>query len=421
MSDAKIVDTAAIPETAADQVEFVSITGYNRASELNGAAGKAFDFAFYREYVAALEEAGFDYTLNGYSSASADSFVIASATGQLTERLKPIVALRPNHTFPLVAAQKLATLDQLTRGRAVVHLISGGFDAEQRKQGDYEPKARRYARTSEFIDLLRRAWTEQEPFSFDSEFYTFDDFGPGFRTYSGDPVPISIGGQSDEAFEVGAAKADWFTFNAGESITQVRTDIERVHRIAGRAGRPNPRIWVTFRPIVAPTDEQAWEKAFDYAAKAGASAEGMRARFLGKTKINPAESEGGKRQQSYAAADEGYDRASWSGIVRATGGAGGASTALVGSYETVAAAIVDQVDAGASIVSIRGFDILNDVVDYGKNLLPLVRQEIAHRKATSRRGDLQRDAAGFDSAEYVAAHQRAAERALASQPIGASA
>src|ERR1700761_6051644 len=138
-----------IPSSAPDDVEFVSLTGYNAGSELNGAAaGSGFDLPYYRRYVAALGGAGFDYPLNGYGSSTADSFIVSAATGQLTERLKPIVALRPNHTFPLVAAQKLATLDQLTKGRAVVHLISGGFDAEQRKQGDYEPKARRYARTS---------------------------------------------------------------------------------------------------------------------------------------------------------------------------------------------------------------------------------------------------------------------------------
>lgn len=411
MTSAPAFDST-LPPSASPQVEFVSLTSYNPGSELNRAAGgSGFDLPFYRRYVAALEEAGFDYTLNGYGSSLADSFIVSAATGQLTERLKPIVALRPNHTFPLVAAQKLATLDQLTQGRAVVHLISGGFDAEQRKHGDYEPKARRYARTSEFIDLLRRAWTETEPFSFAGEFYKFDDFGPGFATYSGEPVPISIGGQSDEAFEVGAAKADWFTFNAGESIDQVREDIERVHGIAARAGRPDPRIWVTFRPIVAPTDERAWEKAFDYAARAGKSADAFRALFLGKSKVIAPESAGAQRQQEYATAHESYDRASWSGIIRATGGAGGASTALVGSYETVAAAILDQVDAGASIVSIRGFDILNDVIDYGRHLLPLVRQEIAHRKATGQRGDLQRNASGFDRAEFLAAHDAAAAKA----------
>ncbi|MFT4042779.1 MAG: LLM class flavin-dependent oxidoreductase [Gordonia sp. (in: high G+C Gram-positive bacteria)] len=410
---------AAIPETAAHEVEFVSQTNYNRASELNRAAvGQGFDLPFYRSYVAALEEAGFDYTLNGYSSSTADPFIVSTATGQLTERLKPIVALRPNHTFPIVAAQRLATLDQLTQGRAIVHLISGGLDTEQHRQGDYEPKVRRYARTSEYIDILRRAWTERQPFSHHGEFYRFDDFGPGFTTYSGAPIPISLGGQSDEAFEIGGTKADWFTFNSGESVAQLRTDIDRVHANADRAGRPRQRIWVTFRPIVASTDAKAWEKAFDYAAKTGESVAAFQA-LLGRTSAAGApESEGVKRQRSYAAAHEGYDRASWSGITRASGGSGGASTAFVGSYETVAAAILDQVDAGASIISIRGFDTLNDVIDYGKHLLPLVRQEIAHRKATGRRGTLQRDARGFASPEYLAAHDSAAHRSDATEQIG---
>ena len=146
-----------IPATASPTVEFISPSHLNPSTELDPIPTRGIDLAYFRRYVRALEEGGFDYTLLPYGSNSADSFVVASAVGQLTERIKPIVALRPNTTFPLVAAQKLATLDQLTEGRAVVHLISGGNDAEQARQGDYLPKDQRYARTSEYIDLLRRA------------------------------------------------------------------------------------------------------------------------------------------------------------------------------------------------------------------------------------------------------------------------
>ena len=68
--------------------------------------------------------------------------------------------------------------------------------------------------------------------------------------------------------------------------------------------------------------------------------------------------------------------------------AAGASTALVGSYETVAAAILDYVDLGADLISIRGYDNLNDAIDYGRYVLPLVRQELAHRAATGVRGEV---------------------------------
>src|SRR5205823_12787715 len=118
--------------------------------------------------------------------------------------------------------------------------------------------------------LLRRAWQETEAFSHDGEFYKFDGFGPGFRPY-GDTIPISIGGQSDEAFEIGGRKADVFSF-WGEPLAEIRAQIDRVNAIAEAAGRSDrPRIWVTFRPIIAKTDELAWRKAFDYVERIGAT------------------------------------------------------------------------------------------------------------------------------------------------------
>ena len=402
-----------IPDTAAPAVEFVSATNYSGGSELQPASVNV-DLGAYRSWVRTLESAGFDYTLNGYSAGSADSFIVATATGQLTERLKPIVALRPNTVFPLVAAQSLATLDQLTEGRAVVHLISGSSDAEQARQGDYLPKDDRYARTSEYIDLLRRAWTEQEPFSFEGRFYRFDDFGPGFRTYSGEPVPISIGGQSDAAFQVGGTKADWFTF-WGEPLAEVRKEIDRVYAIADQAGRAHQNIWVTFRPIVADTDALAWEKAYQVLGvlvdrfKDGSSVPQRFARVLGNT---PPQNKGAQRALGFAAASEHYDRALWTPTASATNAAG-ASTALVGSYQTVAAAIVDYIDAGANIVSIRGYEGIADIEKYGEFVLPLVRAELEHRRATGRRGRLQREHLGYGDPDFLAAHDAAAKAGVA--------
>jgi alkanesulfonate monooxygenase len=381
-----------LPPTASDEVEFISLTHPNPSTELAPLPSRGIDLPFFRKYVAALEEAGYDYTLLPYGSASADSFVLASAVGQLTERLKPIVALRPNTTFPTVGAQKLATLDQLTEGRAVVHIISGGSDAEQARQGDYLPKNKRYARTAEYVDILRKSWTEPAPFDYDGEFYKFEGFGPGFAPYAS-PIPISIGGQSDEAFAVGGAQGDIFSF-WGEPLDDLRGEIDRVNGIARAAGRTTlPRIWVTFRPIIAETDELAWQKAHEYVAKISETFKKYSQRQGEPQNV------GSQRALSFADRAELYDRALWTRTAAATNAAG-ASTALVGSPETVAAAILDYVDQGASLVSIRGYDTLADAVDYGKYVLPLVRQEIAHRKATRQRGGLQAEHLGNYGAEY---------------------
>ena len=102
---------------------------------------------------------------------------------------------------------------------------------------------------------------------------------------------------------------------------------------------------------------------------------------------------GSQRLLGFAAQQDVYDRALWMRTAAVTN-AGGASTALVGSPETVAAAILDYIDIGADLVSIRGYDTLNDAVDYGRHVLPLVRQELAHREATGQRGTLQAEHLG---------------------------
>ncbi len=62
---------------------------------------------------------------------------------------------------------------------------------------------------------------------------------------------------------------------------------------------------------------------------------------------------------------------------------GGNSTALVGSPETVAQALLDYYEIGVTTFLIRGYDPYDDAVDYGRELLPLVRSAVAQREAAA--------------------------------------
>jgi alkanesulfonate monooxygenase len=149
---------------------------------------------------------------------------------------------------------------------------------------------------------------------------------------------------------------------------------------------------VTFRPIVAQTDELAWAKAHDYVEKIGRTFQ--QGTFHKKYLTgNAPQNVGSQRLLGFAAQQDVYDRALWMRTAAVTN-AGGASTALVGSPETVAAAILDYVDIGADLISIRGYDTLNDAIDYGRHVMPLVRQELAHRETTGQRGSLQAEHLG---------------------------
>jgi alkanesulfonate monooxygenase len=379
--------------TAAQEVEFISAINARESSELFPKPGRGLDAAYLRKYARSLEDFGFDYTLVAYNSDRFDPFTVSAALTQYTDQLKPIVALRPNIMHPTVAAQALASLDQLSEGRAVVHIISGGSAEEQARQGDFTTKEERYRRSEEYIGLLRRAWTEPAAFSHSGEFYRSTDFGPGFPPH-GDTIPISLGGSSPDAYRVGGALADIYGL-WGEPLADTQVQIDRIaegSRAAGRVGLP--RIWVTFRPIVAATDAQAWEKAEHTLERIDATYRS--GTYVRRKLSDPSRPQnvGSQRLLEIAARDDRHDRALWTRPAQVTN-AQGASTALVGSYETVAAAILDYVDLGATLVSIRGYDNLNDAIDYGRFVIPLVRQELAHRRATGRPSSFQAEHPGL--------------------------
>ncbi len=94
---------------------------------------------------------------------------------------------------------------------------------------------------------------------------------------------------------------------------------------------------------------------------------------------NP-ENTGSQRLIAIAEEGERFDRALWTRTAAVTGGAGN-SNALVGTPETVAKAILDYIDLGVDIISMRGYDLLQDAVDVGQQVIPLVRDEVAKRDA----------------------------------------
>ncbi|MGA1805257.1 LLM class flavin-dependent oxidoreductase [Rhizobium sp. HT1-10] len=361
--------------------EFISVTFPNESNDLNPIPDAPADPLFLKRYARSLDDYGFNYTLIPYSSSSFDPFTIGATILAHTTNIKIIVALRPNTVYPTVAAKSLATLDQLSGGRVVVHFIAGGSDDEQAREGDFLDKEERYERQEEYIRILRQVWTSAEPFDFDGKYYQFKQFRSAVRPTRG-LIPISLGGSSDAAYRIGGSLADIFGL-WGEPLAETRQQIDRIYAEAAKAGRTDrPRIWVTFRPIVAETDELAWVKAHNVLDRLNENRE----KGLSRSPLSaprPA-NVGSQRLLDIASRGDVHDRALWYPTVTATN-AGGATTALVGSPRTIAYSILDYVDLGADLISIRGYDNYNDAVDYGRYILPLVREGIREREDSKKK------------------------------------
>ena len=157
-------------------VEFIGMIGTKDQSEIRHTAGPVIDRDYVRRFSRAHEDAGFDRVLIGYASTQPDGAQVAAYAAAHTERLGFLVAHRPGFVAPTLAARTFATLDQFTQGRIAVHIITGGSDTEQRHDGDFLSKDERYARTDEYLDIVKLAWTSDERFSYDGTYYQVEDF-----------------------------------------------------------------------------------------------------------------------------------------------------------------------------------------------------------------------------------------------------
>ena len=93
------------------------------------------------EFARAHDRAGFDMVLVGYSSSSAEGFLVALYAAMQTDRLGYLIAHRPGFVAPTLLARKVATLDHLTGGRLALHIITGKSDDEQQGEAAGEAEA----------------------------------------------------------------------------------------------------------------------------------------------------------------------------------------------------------------------------------------------------------------------------------------
>ena len=159
-------------------------------------------------FAKAHENSGFDKVLVGYRSSAADGFIVAMHAAAHTKKLGFLIAHRPGFVNPTLLARKAATFDQLTRGRIALHIISGGSEVEQQRDGDFLNKEERYRRSGEFMNILKRIWTEDEPIDFAGEFYKFNGAFSDVDCYQQPRIPIYFGGSSEVALNIGARECD---------------------------------------------------------------------------------------------------------------------------------------------------------------------------------------------------------------------
>jgi alkanesulfonate monooxygenase len=316
----------------------------------------------------ALEDHGWKGALIGAGWGRPDTFTVATALAARTATFEPLIAVRPGYWHPANFAKATATLDQLTAGRVRVNIVSGTDNLAA--YGDTAgEQADRYARTKEFMQLVRRLWTE-ENVTYAGRYYGVTDSTvvPRIEPRGDRPHPkLYFGGASPAAEKVAVTEADVQLF-WGEPLDGVRERIERLKSLGRELGREHPPLEFGLRvtTLVRDTTEQAWA---DAEAKV---ADLAKAQGAFPPDSNWQAAVGQQRLVKLTSRGEVLDDNLYTTPAK-FGGEGAGTTWLVGSAQDVATSLRKYASLGITHFVLSDTPYLRELKRQGDQLLPLLR------------------------------------------------
>lgn len=322
------------------------------------------DLGYYRQLAQAYDQLGYTGAL--FATGAHDVWVLAGALLAQTERLKFLVAVHPGLVAPTLLAKMAATLQEFSRGRLIVNVVSG----DAKMLGAYGmtlPHDERYDMAGEYLEIWHRLFTGE---SVTHRGRYFQTEGAKLALPVGTsiaPPPLWFGGSSDKALDVAARHVDTY-LSWGETPEQMGRKVEQVRRRAGELGREltyGIRLYV----IVRDTDAEAWEAARWLYDRMDEAAIAANQRFVGGTdsigQQRMSAMHGGLKPANLRDLEVAPDLWSGIGLVRP-----GPGTAIVGSPETVLRTIEAYQRAGIETFILSGMPLLEEAYRFGETVLP---------------------------------------------------
>ncbi|MHA4853618.1 dimethylsulfone monooxygenase SfnG [Rhodococcus sp. MSC1_016] len=356
-------------EHIADQIKFAywvpNVSGGLVTSDIEQRT--SWDYEYNKKLAQTAENNGFEYALSQvrYEASYGAEFQHESTSFSLalllaTERLKVIAAVHPGLWQPAVLAKLGATADHLSNGRFAVNVVSGWFKDEFTHLGEpWLEHDERYRRSAEFLQVLRKIWTEDEV-DFRGDFYRIHDFTlkPKPLNTPERPNPeLFQGGNSSAARANGGRYADWY-FSNGKDYDGVTEQIVDLRRHAREANR-EVKFGLNGFIIARDSEKEARDTLREIIDKANKPAvEGFKSAV---------------QQAGASTADKSgmWADSTFEDLVQYNDGF---RTQLIGTPEQVAERIVEYRRRGVDLI-LGGFLHFQEEIEYfGAKILPLVRE-----------------------------------------------
>jgi alkanesulfonate monooxygenase len=341
------------------------VGGGHGADVVQSASGRPASVGYLGQVARSAEQLGFAAALTPTGAWCEDAWLTTAMLSSVSERLKFLVAFRPGLLSPFLAAQMATTFQNLSGGRLLLNVVTGGESREQRMFGDFLDKDERYARCDEFLSIVRALW-RGETVTYDGQHLRVEE-----ATLSQLPAPlpeIYFGGSSPSAGRVAAKHADVY-LTWGEPPAAVAAKVEWIRGLAAEHGRA-PRFGIRLHTITRDTADEAWAEAERLLA--GISEDEIR---RVQESLRRSESVGQRRMLDLnGGTRDGLEIHPnlWAGVGLVRGGAG---TAMVGSHQEVADLVEQYAAVGIEEFVLSGYPHLEEAYHVGEGVLP----ELARR------------------------------------------
>ncbi|HWZ61100.1 MAG TPA: LLM class flavin-dependent oxidoreductase, partial [Gemmatimonadaceae bacterium] len=169
-------------------------------------------------------------------------------------KLELMVAVRPTFHQPAILAKQAANIDRIAGGRLALNVVSSWWADEARRYGvHFEEHDDRYARTDEWLAVVRGAWCERR-YTHHGKYYAVDE--TILEPKPVHPPTIYAGGESEAAKSLIARACDAYVMHGDppERVAPKVADM-RARRVA--AGGPPMQYGMAAYVIVRDTDAQA--------------------------------------------------------------------------------------------------------------------------------------------------------------------
>lgn len=316
------------------------------------------DLEGWLEFARSAEEAGIESVLLSFSRYEPDTILVACAMGQLTTKLKFIVAYRMGLMQPATFVQQINTLSGLIGGRVALNIVAGSSTAEQRGYGDFLDHDERYARAEEYLGVCRAFWRNDGEVNFAGKYCRLERgklltpfIAPG-RT----APEIYVSGHSEQAQQLALTRGSCYLrlIDTPEKLLPVvkqfrENGIEVCLRLcvicrrtrdeaisAAQALLPDEEIEKQERKILSSSDSQTLKHALATADEVGWLNENL-----------------------------------WAGLVPYYGSS---AMTLLGSPEELAEIFLEYKRIGVTQFIIAGWPKLDEMVIFGREVLPLIRK-----------------------------------------------